>query len=198
MSTTYVKTVPNPPQKPSANVQDMQNNAQAIYNIWSKDHFTFDAANPGLHNQVTFPLNSSPAAPTSPSSVLYTQLGTAASTKSDMVFKNTNSSLTFPISMIRAFGTVISGTLSANSFNVGSASSSSGTVTVNLTSGCVTGTSYCVIASTTRGTTGSGSKDQITIVYNIVSATQFTLTTIDVARNSVTDSAAVSFIILQA
>lgn len=55
-----------------------------------------------------------------------------------------------------------------------------------------------LLASTTRGTTGSGSKDQITIVYNIVSATQFTLTTIDVARNSVTDSAAVSFIILQA
>lgn len=67
MSTTYVKTVPNPPQKPSANVQDMQNNASAIYNIWSKDHFTFDAANPGLHNQVTFPLNSSPAANVAPS-----------------------------------------------------------------------------------------------------------------------------------
>lgn len=201
MTTAYDKTYPNPLDPPRNDVQTMQNNALAIYNIWDKDHFTFDASSPGLHKQVTFPVNSTPTNPSPPSAILYTQLGSAtgAPTNSDLVLKNTNSSLVFPVSMVRAFGTWQSGSFT-NKFNVAAGGGQSGgTITVNLTSGCVTGTSYIVIMATTVGTTGGGAKDQITTTYSIGGGgLQIQFKSVDVSRDAVTDVASLSFIVLQA
>src|SRR5208337_4602987 len=69
--------------------------------ILAVDHNTFNTANGGTHLQVTFNSKNIPAAQTDPSSVSYTNSGTA-STIADLFFRNQNG--TFQTSPIKAWG----------------------------------------------------------------------------------------------
>lgn len=167
MSTTYNPTYPNPSDPPRNDVQTMQNNAQAIYNIWDKDHFTFDAATPGRHQIVTFPANVSPGAQTGLSSVVFTEPGLADATKSQLSYKN--ASITVPLSPIKAFAT-ISGTTRNNYYNVSGVTNGTTGAYVVTMSTALPSTNYAVIA-----TPYLGGFAELSCSYQITSTTQFTV-----------------------
>jgi hypothetical protein len=52
MSLTYTRDIPDPPSSPSVDVPNMKVNTNSIDTIWTRDHFTFESANAGLHNRV--------------------------------------------------------------------------------------------------------------------------------------------------
>ncbi len=204
MTTDYNKTYPNPNDPPRNDVVTMQNNALAIYNIWDKDHYTFDAATPGRHQIVTFPDNVVPSDPGAGSakSVIYTKPGVAEVAVSQAYFGNGTSLPSIapiPLSAVRAFG-VFNGTtagaitpdlqvnVSGNITHVGA-----GSYLVNLVPGCTSGSKIGVIVSC--GVSGSGT--QLVCNYTAISITQISIRTFVASPFSLLDSANVTFVVLQ-
>lgn len=52
LALTYTKDIPDPPSSPSVDVPNMKVNTNSIRTIWTRDHFTFESDNAGLHNRV--------------------------------------------------------------------------------------------------------------------------------------------------
>jgi len=52
LALTYTKDIPDPPSSPSVDVPNMKVNTNSINTIWTRDHFTFESDNAGLHNRV--------------------------------------------------------------------------------------------------------------------------------------------------
>lgn len=161
MSTAYNQNFPNPTDSPANDVQTMQNNAMAIYNIWDIDHYTFNDASVGWHAQVTFPLSNIPPAPSAPSSIAFTAspqdaglptntvIG-GASSVSEVFYRN--SQCAFLLSGIKAFGvfTTTAGTTPTtvtNGMNVSSSvtKTSAHTYLVTITTNSINGTNIVVI-----------------------------------------------------
>lgn len=193
----YTPTVPVPGHLPSQDVQAMQTNTLSISGIVAVDHYGFGDTNAGQHKQITLPLNVAPALPAGLVSLVFSVPGVANNAASQLIYAN--SAISLPVSGIRAFAIASNSsnygaTVPLNGYNVTSVASSGATLTVIMPAGVVNGTNYSVICSSTRGI---GGQDQITIVYNIVSATQFTLTTVDVSGNVLRQTNSISFMILQ-
>lgn len=195
MTTAYDKTYPNPSDPPRNDVQTMQNNALAIYNIWDKDHYTFDGADPGFHRQMRLPVRNAAGAQTDPQCTIYSASGTA-STVSDGRLRNQNG--IFPLNCTRAFavfnGTAASPITPGNSFNVTSITrTATGLYAVVLPAGTVTGTSFCVNVSASSD--GSGSV--LNANYDITGAGTFTIATYR-PTFSLQNANSVSFTVTQA
>lgn len=77
MSFSYDPTLPNPPNDPADDVDQMQINSQSISDLISVDHVGFNDPSGGTHDQVTFSSNNTPATPTNPP-VLFTKLDGAS------------------------------------------------------------------------------------------------------------------------
>lgn len=167
MSTAYNQNFPNPTDSPANDVQTMQNNAMAIYNIWDIDHYTFNDASVGWHAQVTFPLSNIPSAPSAPSSIAFTTspqdaglptntvIG-GASSVSEMFYRN--SQCAFLLSGIKAFGVFnttsgVTSTTITNGMNVNlSVTKANSTFyAVTLTTGSINETNICVQVTASNG-----------------------------------------------
>lgn len=78
----YVRNIPNPPNAPSADVNTMQNNANAISDIFTStanptvDNIGFNDANGGYHRQVSLLTQAAPGIPGGLGGVLYSDLNT--------------------------------------------------------------------------------------------------------------------------
>lgn len=97
----YDETIPAANNNPSSDQPVMQANALAITQLIAVDHVTFNSADSGKHEQVTFVDKNTPGAQTDPQSVLYTANGTA-NTRAELKF--VNQSGTFPVSLVKAYG----------------------------------------------------------------------------------------------
>lgn len=184
---TYNTTVPNPPNQPAVDVQDMQNNTAAINDILDVDHVTFNTVGPagagtpgasgGQHLQTTFNGKNVPGgAPTDPISILYTNSGTASSV-SQPFFRNQNG--IFPINLIAAYGTFDQNGNTLNASNL----TCSGFVVIlpgisgynlTITAGIVNSTSYGVLV-TPHFDNLTPTQSNIAPLYRINSSTSFSV-----------------------
>lgn len=184
---TYNTGVPFATNNPSNDQPQMIINTVSNNGIWGVDHVGFNstgivgnpAASGGQHLQVTFNGKHPAASQTDPLSVLYTNNATAgafntnaASTVSQMFF--INQSATFPISMIKAFGSFDNNGNSLNTWNLVLAAGghpSAGNFTLNMPTGCCNSSNYLVMLSPQASS--SGDKSQVGTAYSITSSTQF-------------------------
>lgn len=67
----YTNGLPNPPNLPSQDVNDMQINCNSVEDIWDEDHFGFNDNNGGFHQQVSLLNQAAPGIPAGLSGVLY-------------------------------------------------------------------------------------------------------------------------------
>lgn len=154
MSFSYDPTLPNPPDDPADDVDQMQVNSQSISDLIEVDHVGFNDASGGEHKEVTFNNKNVPAAPTDPKSILYTNSGTI-STVSQLLYRNQNA--IFPVSALRAFvnftGVVAAGALTINtSYNIASVVKAAGNVvTITLSAGVTDGDNVCVLYTSNGG-----------------------------------------------
>jgi len=74
MSFTYTPGVPNPPNFPSQDVGNMQDNSNSINNIWAVDHFTFASGVAGRHKQVSLVNQAVVGVPGGTSGVLFSNV----------------------------------------------------------------------------------------------------------------------------
>ena len=198
MSIQYYPNIPQPGDNPSQSQDLMLQNFSGI-NSWTNiDHIQFQDSPAGTHKQVTLPVNATITAPTGLSSVISTVPGTANPSISQLIYNLP--SLTIPLSVIRAFavfpGNGSGAVTPSNSYNVASINTNSGswTSTITLSSGATTGTQYLVLSSSSFGVAG---EDQIIVNYNVLSATQFTLRTVNAALNAIRPVNSISFVVLQ-
>jgi len=170
----YNRDIPDAPNNPSTDQPKMKQNTNAIDDLISVDHLTFQATNFGTHKQTAFENFSTGVVPGGvPASVAYPAAGVAEVTRAQYYFKNSTN--TFLLSEIRAFALCGSagGITASQSFNVVSVVNNSvGTYTITLNANCTTGTNYAVFAQIIN-TVGLG---WARITIN--SATQFTITTV--------------------
>lgn len=148
----YNRDIPDAPNNPSDDQPNMKTNTNSTDDIIDVDHYSFETTGPvlnidGFHKQCTFAEKNVPGAQTDPTSVLYTNSGTA-STVAEAFYRNQNAIL--PVSAVKAFGVL---TVSAapiagldNGFNA-TASGSGVTYIVVLATGVVTGNNVVVIFS---------------------------------------------------
>lgn len=202
LNLTYYPNNPTVNQNPSnSQPQILQNFASigASTMSWTtQDHFGFGTGTDGQHKFVSLPANPSLSDPGTISglgSAIYPAAGSADTSSAQLFYRNKN--LNFLLSSIRAFG-VSSGNSSTlyNGYNVSSVGYASGTLTVTLPAGAVTGTNYSVICSTSLGT---GGQDQIATTYTINSNTSFSIKVININNGTpvVVDTISISFIVLQ-
>lgn len=198
---TYTKGRPAGQVSPAAQRAALQQNTDSAADIWNENHYGFNDNDGGTHRLVVIPNNNTPASPTGLASAIYTATGTAEPSGSQLLYAASNG--IFPLSCIRAFA-VCSGvgtygsTPPLNGFNVDTVSrvSANGTLTVNLTSGVLSGTSYAVLCSNSQASSGA-SADQVLCTYTIVSSSSFTIRTVNVALNAVVDVSTISFLVMQ-
>lgn len=179
MSFTFDTTIPNAPNNPSVDQPGMLQNNVSTNGILGVDHITFNALGGGQHKQITFNGKNVPGVQTDPQSVLYTNNitvatgdnTTSASTVAEMFYRNQNA--IFPVSMIKAFGCFDAAATSLNTWNISASGPVTRTFTLTMPANVVTGTNYAVFCLSTF-TANS-------ISYNILSATQFTVTFSNVA-----------------
>lgn len=164
----YNDNIPNPPNKPSADVGLMQTNTNSINGIIAVDHISFVADDGGTHNQTQFAnFSVGPIPGNTESSVAYPAAGVASNSTAQYYFKNSQAS--FLVSCVRVFGSIVipnttqnvsvplPGSSVINSYNVVIAGSTvnrgvtNAFVIINLTPNAVIGTNACVLL------TGSGS-----------------------------------------
>ena len=169
MSITYTVNIPFASNNPSTDQPNMEQNTNAI-NSWVQiDHVGFNASNGGEHKQVTFPAETTQGTPSGTSSTLYTAAGVADNTHPTLQYVNAN--LTFPVSLVRAYGCFVGSTGAIDaSQSIGVASivrNSAGSYTVTLNANVVSNTTYGVFFNENGG--GGG------ISVTISSATVFHL-----------------------
>lgn len=171
---TYTIGIPAANNNPSSDQPLMRDNFTAINNLIDIDHVTFNNTDQGEHKQVTFNANHVPGvSPTDPSSILYTNVG-SASTVAELYYRNQNAIL--PVTAIRAFGRFYTVTVSpptiTNGFNIASITGSSGFSGSNyvITLNANTTSSNEVIVLAYSGTnTGNGLN--YTFVSNVLTLT---------------------------
>lgn len=187
---TYTSGRPAGNISPAAQRSSMQTNNDNNALIWAEDHYGFNDADNlgGEHKFIRLPENNTPVAGTPPSfqANIYTVPGVANTAVSQVLTQLPTVSI--PMTGVRAFacfpanGTSSGAVAISNSYNVSSVSLSKASAavnsvfTVNIASGALTGSNYCVLLS--NGiivNSGSGHY----IYYTIVSQTSFTVTIAD-------------------
>jgi hypothetical protein len=152
MTISYNLDIPDGPNNPSNDQPKMKTNTNSI-NTWTAiDHVEFGSAPAGSHKQTTFSSKNVPGAQTDPSSVLYTNSGTA-STVAQPFFRNQNG--IFQVSPIKAWGLVNGATgaiISSQSSNVSTVvRNSAGNYSVTLTANSVNSANFAVLLSYQNG-----------------------------------------------
>lgn len=147
MTFSYNNGVPATANDPSVDQPDMLLNTQAINGISDVDHIGFNAANGGMHRQVTYPAVTTQGAQTGLASVGYTVAGTANTGAAQWSFKNSISNF-IPTTM-RAWAFCNNGGIvNSQSMNVASVvRNGAGDYTATLTANTVTTTSFGVLVS---------------------------------------------------
>jgi hypothetical protein len=109
---TYTQPLPVLTNNPATDAVNMAVNSTSINNIIETDHIGFNAANGGQHTKVT--LNDIIAAPALVNAelALYTIADSVTAANSFLVAKNTSAS--FPLSLIRAYGVFTSPSSAGN------------------------------------------------------------------------------------
>lgn len=103
----YNLNIPNPPNRPSSDVNLMQTNTNSIAGWASIDHVGYGTTNNlgGTHLQTAFGgFSTGPLPPGPEGSVMYPAAGTASNTTSQLYFDNSLASVV--ISAVRAFGSI--------------------------------------------------------------------------------------------
>lgn len=187
---SYNGGVPAANNDPGVDQPDMLINTQSIRDIWTEDHIGFNANDSGTHLQTTFVDFSSPAVPTSTASVAFPAAGVADATVAQYYFQNADTTLL--TSSIKAFATFTATTVAGavvlpNSYNVTSVVSSLAGLqyTINLSTGCTTGSTYLFFASL---------NDQNTYTYSITGP----VVTFNINAGSVSTPARICFVVIQA
>ncbi len=148
MTISYNLDIPDGPNNPSNDQPKMKTNTNSINTWTSIDHVKFDSAPAGTHKQTTFSSKNVPGAQTDPSSVLYTDNGTA-STVAQLFFRNQNG--IFQASPIKAWASVDGATgaiIASQSSNVsGVVRNSAGNYSVTLTTNAVNSDKFAVLLS---------------------------------------------------
>lgn len=174
----YNSTVPVPSHFPGNDVNEMQQNTGSINTIWGRDHYTFNNDLYGQHQFNTFPLPVVPSSSLDPSGVVYTKLGTAASSSPQLFFQNAQAN--FHISPIKAWGllnpTGVQAGQAWNIISVSYADTFNRLWTVTMNSGAVNGTSYAIIATPMI-------EDTFVLIPIILSSTQFTFRTSTISQH---------------
>lgn len=142
MSFPIDTTIPQESNDPIDDVPLMRGNYNNINSYLKVDHVEAGSPGNGYHKEVTFYDKVSQGVPVDPTSVLYTDSGSASSV-ADMRFKNANG--IFPPNAIRACGVFISDnslpspqTITLiNGFNVVSVSRTGATYTITFVAGAI-------------------------------------------------------------
>lgn len=182
-SFNYNENIPNPPNKPSADVGLMRTNTNSISGIIAVDHISFDATDGGTHNQTQFAnFSVGPIPGNTASSVGFPAAGLASTTTAQMYFKNSLS--TVLMSGVRAFASIVvpnttqgvtvalPGSSVINNYNIVIAGSTinrqvtSATLIINLQPNCVVGTNACVLLTGDAAVSYTLSSNQITITIS--------------------------------
>lgn len=193
MSFTFNTGIPATNNNPSADQPIMQANNAATSSILAVDHITFNNADGGKHQKITYvsTISPAPAAQVNPASIAYTAnaqvaldvptaIGSASATAQNFL-KNQNG--TFPLSAIKAFGvfTVTAGTVTFApdmSFNVVDITKPSAQVyEINFVAGSIVGTVVVPLLTCTRNAPNyqwSYSANKLTITADtVVGGTKF-------------------------
>ncbi len=196
MTFTFNDGIPAANNNPSVDQPDMLSNNVSTNGILAVDHISFNAPNGGTHKQVTFIGKNVPGAQTDPTSVLYTNSGTASSV-ADLFFRSQNG--IFQVIPIKAWGlcNVVGGVVTiATSVNVTSVvRSAKGKYVVTLTANATIGTNFAVLVSCTITTVFADATDCVA-GYVITGANQFQLNFINL-NAAFNDPASFSFQVMQ-
>ena len=154
---TYTLGRPAENISPSAQRASMETNNDNNATIWTVDHYGFNDNDGGLHEQVTLPNNNAGATQTGASSVVFSSVGVADPTSSQLDFKNSlggASAVNYILSSIKAWALCsgpAGGIISSQSFNVTSVTrSSAGIYVVVMPSNVVATADYAVFIGTTN------------------------------------------------
>ena len=99
----YTVGIPDAPNDPSADQPNMKVNNDSNDGIWKIDHYGFRNNNGGYHKQTTYPLTKTVSGNPNQLSTVYADQGVDSTAVSQLFYKNFQG--TFPLSMVRAFGT---------------------------------------------------------------------------------------------
>lgn len=199
---TYNPSIPQSTNNLSVSQGDLLTNFTQLNTQFGIDHdpfYTGSTNGDGFHKKVTLATKNTPGAQTDPSSAVYSGSGTASSV-AQLFYKNQNA--TYHLSPVKAWaycaGTVASPTNSViNSQSSGVTNvvrASTGTYTITMPANTVSSADYAVIAT---ATTASGGTNVVACIYQISSATSFTIRTIDPILNSVVNVTSFSFMVIQ-
>lgn len=149
MTITYNLDIPDAPNNPSNDQPKMKINTNAIDSWTAVDHVKFDSDPAGTHKKVTYSSKNPAGAQVDPQSTLYTNNGTEFAAIANLFYRNASG--TFPISIVRAFGSFTMTALSTtiiNGANFTVAVNATGLIaTVTLTAGVTTGTNFIVMGT---------------------------------------------------
>jgi len=166
----YNRDIPDAPNNPSTDQPKMKQNTNAIDDLISVDHLTFQATNFGKHKQTSFEGFSAGTVPGGvPASVAYPAAGVATTARAQYYFKNSTNR--FPLSTVRAWGMVTSAgaLVVGQSFNVDNVALVGNTFTITLVANCTGSANYGVMVQDTT------SAAAIFTRVNVLSTTQFTV-----------------------
>jgi hypothetical protein len=191
----YNRDIPDAPNNPSTDQPKMKQNTNAIDDLISVDHLSFQATNFGTHKQTAFENFSAGVVPGGvPASVAYPAAGVAEVTRAQYYFKNSTN--TFILSALRAFAYVTGATgaiIAGQSSNVTSVTrNSAGNYTVTIPANVLTSANYMVFTTASR-TSGT----QMVHSYSITSATSFDLRFSFPVTGTVFDPVTFAFAVIQ-
>lgn len=150
----YNPAIPSTTSDPGDDQPIIQTNFASTSDLIGIDHVTFNNSAGGEHLKITFNGNNVPGGtPADPVSAVATQAG-IATTSPNVVQKNSKG--IFPLSCIRAFGSIQTGASPTfpNSFNVQSVTFGGGIYTITLAPNATTGDNATVLI-TGRGVNGT-------------------------------------------
>lgn len=189
---SYNLDIPNAPNNPSNDQPDMKTNTNAINQIIGIDHVTFNTQNSGTHLQVTYSSkNVPPTDPTDPTSITYTDSGTATTT-SELFYQNQNTKM--HLSCVKAWGySTPAAIINNQSYNVDTVAIDGVRIKVTLISGTLATADYAIMATSY----GIGISNGSIALYQIIDQDNFYLTFIKLNGGSTTIPTNFSFIVLQ-
>lgn len=194
MTFSYNNAIPGANNPPTNDQPGMLQNAASIFSLVAVDHVGFNTAGGGQHLQVTFNGIHVPSAPTGLNSIGFTNIGVAKPASAQLFYQNQDAVV--QLSAVRAWGYFPNGATSlTQSYNVVSTSQSGFNWTVNLATGAVIGTTFCVIASAYP--LPSFPNHNCIATINSTGANTFTLATSDVVTGNNAVAGGVTFVVLQ-
>ncbi len=154
----YNRDIPDTPNNPSVDQPKMKQNTNAIDDLISVDHLTFQATNFGTHKQTAFENFSAGTLPGgTPASVAYPAAGVDVATTAQYYFKNPSGN--YILSGVKAFANfvVTVGAISAtNDFNISSINKASAGSAIVITLTANTLSSNNAVVFITKGTSVLG------------------------------------------